>query len=65
MIGETGRVRSDVGPDVAGHVDVHGEIWRAHGATHIAAGHPVRVIAVNGLTLLVEASGAPAREGAD
>jgi membrane-bound serine protease (ClpP class) len=65
MIGAAGRVRTDVRPDAAGQVDIHGEIWRAQSATHIAAGQPVRVIAVNGLTLIVEPSGAPAREGAD
>ena len=65
MIGAGGRVRNDVGPDAAGQVDIHGETWRAQSATHIAAGQPVRVTAVNGLTLIVEASAAPAREGAD
>jgi membrane-bound serine protease (ClpP class) len=64
MIGAGGRARNDLGPDAAGQVDIHGEIWRAHSASHIAAGHPVRVTAVNGLTLVVEASAAP-REGAD
>jgi membrane-bound serine protease (ClpP class) len=64
MIGAIGRARSDVGPDAPGTVDVHGELWRAHSATHIAAGQPVRVTAVNGLTLVVDASAA-AREGAD
>ena len=65
MIGAGGRARNDLGPEAAGQVDIHGEIWRAHSASHIAAGQPVRVTAVNGLTLIVEASGAPAREGAD
>jgi membrane-bound serine protease (ClpP class) len=65
MIGDIGRARSDIAPDAAGQVDIHGEIWRAQSATHIAAGQPVRVTAVNGLTLMVEASAAPAREGAD
>jgi membrane-bound serine protease (ClpP class) len=64
MIGASGRTRDDIGPGADGHVDVHGEIWRAHSATDIAAGQPVRVTAVNGLTLIVEASAA-AREGAD
>jgi membrane-bound serine protease (ClpP class) len=65
MIGAIGRTRSDVGPGAVGQLDIHGELWRAQSATHIAAGQPVRVTAVNGLTLIVEASGAPAREGAD
>jgi membrane-bound serine protease (ClpP class) len=65
MIGAAGRVRDDVGPEAAGHVDIHGEIWRAQSATHIAAGLPVRVTAVNGLTLIVEAAALSAREGAD
>jgi membrane-bound serine protease (ClpP class) len=65
MIGSAGRARSDMEPDSAGQVDLHGEIWRAQSATHIAAGQPVRVTAVNGLTLIVEPFSAPAREGAD
>jgi membrane-bound serine protease (ClpP class) len=65
MIGDIGRARCDIAPGAAGQVDIHGEIWRAQSATHIAAGQPVRVTAVNGLTLMVEASAAPAREGAD
>jgi len=65
MIGAGGRARNELGPDAAGQVDIHGEIWRAHSASHIAAGQPVRVTAVNGLTLVVEPSAAPAREGAD
>ena len=65
MLGIHGRARSDIGPDTVGRVDVHGETWRAQSTTHIAAGQPVRVTAVNGLTLVVEASGTPSREGAD
>jgi membrane-bound serine protease (ClpP class) len=65
MIGADGRVRTDVSPGTPGQVDVHGELWRAQSSTHIAAGKPVRVIAIDGLTLIVEASGAPGREGAD
>jgi membrane-bound serine protease (ClpP class) len=65
MIGTPGRARNDIGPDAPGQVDVHGEIWHAQSATHIAAGQPVRVTAVNGLTLIVEASGVTAREGGD
>jgi membrane-bound serine protease (ClpP class) len=65
MIGAIGRARGDLEPGADGRVDIHGELWRAQSVTHIAAGQPVRVTAVNGLTLIVEASGAPAREGAN
>ena len=65
MIGAGGRVRDAVGPEEPGSIDIHGEIWRAQSANRVAAGQPVRVTAVNGLTLIVEPSGAPAREGED
>ena len=63
MIGWGGSMRDVVGPDEPGTVDIHGEIWRAQSASCIAAGQPVRVTAVDGLTLTVEPSGAPAQEG--
>ena len=63
LIGVDGRIRDAVGPDGPGNVDIHGEIWRAQSASRIAAGQPVRVTAINGLTLTVEPSGAPAQEG--
>ena len=50
MIGVAGRVREAVGPDEPGNIDVHGEIWRARSASRIAAGQPVRITAVDGLT---------------
>jgi len=66
MIGAGGRARDTVGPDEPGYVDIHGEIWRARSAHRVAAGETVRVIAVNGLTLIVEPSGgAPVRQGED
>jgi len=66
LIGLQGRARTSLTPDVAGHIDVHGEIWRAVSAVSINAGDPVRVKAVNGLTLSVEpALGAATRQGAD
>ena len=64
MLGAHGRVRDAVGPDTPGHVDIHGEIWRARSATSLAAGTPVRVTAVNGLTLTVEGSDTRTGEGA-
>jgi membrane-bound serine protease (ClpP class) len=65
LIGLTGRARTPVTPDVAGHVDVRGEIWRAESPVPLHAGDPVRVMAVDGLTLLVEPAGATRRQGAD
>ena len=65
MIGVGGRARDVVGPDESGNVDIHGEIWRAQSASRIAAGQPVRITAVDGLTLTVEPSGASAQEGED
>ncbi len=63
MIGVGGRARDVVGQDEPGNIDIHGETWRAQSASRIAAGQPVRVTAVNGLTLTVEPSGAPAQKG--
>jgi membrane-bound serine protease (ClpP class) len=54
LIGLQGRARTPLGPGADGYIDVHGEIWRAQSATSLPAGDPVRVTAVNGLTLLVE-----------
>jgi membrane-bound serine protease (ClpP class) len=54
MLGEVGRARTPVTADTAGHVDVHGEIWRAFSRTPVPPGSPVRVVEVNGLTLVVE-----------
>jgi membrane-bound serine protease (ClpP class) len=63
MIAAVGHVREAVTPGASGVIDIHGELWRARSESHIAAGEPVRVTAVDGLTLVVEPSGAPAREG--
>ena len=41
----------------AGRVRVHGEIWRARGPADLAPGQEVRVVAIDGLTLEVEAHG--------
>jgi membrane-bound serine protease (ClpP class) len=55
MIGEAGRVLISITPEQAGQVSVHGEIWRATSHEAIAPGTPVRVIALSGLTAVVEA----------
>ncbi len=54
MVGEEGRTRTAIAPDAPGQVDVHGEIWRALSREPLLAGARVRVVEVNGLTLLVE-----------
>jgi len=54
MVGEEGRARTAIAPDTPGQVDVHGEIWRAYSREPLPAGARVRVVEVNGLTLLVE-----------
>jgi membrane-bound serine protease (ClpP class) len=52
LVGQTGTVREDLAPE--GLVAVQGEIWRAVATNGgIPAGTPVRVLAVNGLTLKV------------
>jgi membrane-bound serine protease (ClpP class) len=54
MIGAEGRARTPVTADTPGQIDVHGEIWRAVSREPLAPGQPVRVIEMNGLTLVVE-----------
>jgi len=65
LIGLQGRARTPVVPGGDGQIDVRGEIWKARSAVSLEAGTPVRVVAVNGLTLSVEPAGAPTRQGAD
>jgi membrane-bound serine protease (ClpP class) len=65
LIGMLGRVRTRLAPGVNGQIDVRGEIWRAESAVPLEAGDRVRVVAVDGLTLLVEPDGAATRQGAD
>jgi len=54
MVGEMGQAEVDVAPD--GVVRVRGGLWRArtNRATPIDAGHPIRVVSVEGLVLEVE-----------
>ncbi|MGD2063957.1 MAG: nodulation protein NfeD [Nitrospirota bacterium] len=60
LVGEVGRARTELTP--AGKVFLHGEIWNARAAAHIAVGEPVRVVAVRGMELDVEPV-APERSG--
>jgi membrane-bound serine protease (ClpP class) len=54
MLNETGRTRMNLTPGAAGQIDVHGEIWTAVSHVPIAAGVPVRIVAMQGLTMVVE-----------
>ena len=54
MLGSEGWTRMPLSPDTPGQVDVHGEIWRAYAREPVPAGAKVRVVEVNGLTLVVE-----------
>jgi membrane-bound serine protease (ClpP class) len=65
LIGLIGRARYTIAPGVSGQIDLRGEIWTAESAAPIEAGDRVRVLAVNGLTLIVEPAGAATRHGAD
>ena len=65
LIGLQGRARTPLTPGAGGQIDVRGEIWRAESTALLNAGDPVRVVGINGLTLLVEPAGAATRQGAD
>jgi membrane-bound serine protease (ClpP class) len=53
MINELGRAITSIDRGGVGRVQTHGEIWTATADQDIAAGEPVRVIGVDGLTLTV------------
>jgi membrane-bound serine protease (ClpP class) len=54
LLGSEGWTRMPLAPDSPGQIDVHGEIWRAFSRAAVPAGAKVRVVEVNGLTLVVE-----------
>jgi membrane-bound serine protease (ClpP class) len=54
LIGERAQVIEAVDPNGRVRVRVHGEIWSARGAASVETGDPVRIAAVDGLTLIVE-----------
>jgi membrane-bound serine protease (ClpP class) len=53
MIGAAGVTLTPVAPGSPGRITTHGESWQAVADEAIPAGAPVRVVAVNGLTLSV------------
>ncbi len=65
LIGLYGRARTAIVPGAVGQIDVRGEIWRAESPVALESGTTVRVLAINGLTLMVEPAGAATRQGAD
>ncbi len=52
MVGAEGVALTDCAPD--GQVKVKGGIWKAHSRDGVRAGDPIRVTAVDGLSLHVE-----------
>jgi membrane-bound serine protease (ClpP class) len=60
LIGLLGRARTRLAPGVNGQIDVRGEIWKAESTASLNAGDAVRVMEINGLTLLVEPAKASA-----
>jgi membrane-bound serine protease (ClpP class) len=63
LIGASGFAREALMPDVAGYVDVHGELWRALTRRPVAERQHIRVIGSNGLTLIVEPAAAAGSDG--
>ena len=59
LIGATGEATERLAP--SGHIRVLGELWEARSSSEVPPGARVRVVAVNGLTLVVEAVDEAAR----
>src|SRR3990170_5388499 len=58
FIGQVARTIDEIGPGKEGFVRFHGEYWRARSQTTISPGRKVKIVAKEGLTLIVE----PVRE---
>ncbi len=54
FIGGVGRTIDEIGPDKIGFIRFHGEYWKARSDTIIEPNHKVKVLAKEGLTLMVE-----------
>jgi membrane-bound serine protease (ClpP class) len=63
MLRAEGRALTDLAPDRPGQVSVRGEIWSALPSVPVAAGSQVHVVALRGLTLLVEPDPPAGKEG--
>ncbi|MFW5704052.1 MAG: NfeD family protein [Patescibacteria group bacterium] len=53
LIGARGIVTKEVSPEVAGHVRVHDEVWRATSSKKLSKGTAVTVESVSGVTVTV------------
>ena len=53
LVGATGEVTEPLAP--VGHIRVLGELWQARSSSELSPGSRVRVVAVDGLVLEVEA----------
>ena len=63
LIGATGTTGGALSADSPGFVLVHGELWRATSRQPVDAGRSIRVVRRDGLTLVVEPSGAQPLQG--
>jgi membrane-bound serine protease (ClpP class) len=61
MIGRAGIALTSIPAGMTGRVATHGEIWQATSAEPIAEGDPVRVTAIDGLTVTVRRDPAGAK----
>ena len=64
LVGTEGQARDSITPDAPGYVRVHGELWRATSRAPVTPGQRVRVLDLDGLTLMVEPVMVSTREGA-
>jgi membrane-bound serine protease (ClpP class) len=64
LIGMEGRAISRVTSEDLGQVAIRGEIWSATASSPIAAGSPIHVVALRGLTLTVAPRASTNHEGA-
>ncbi|MBE0520416.1 nodulation protein NfeD [Candidatus Bathyarchaeota archaeon] len=54
FIGGVGRTIDEIGPEKVGFIRFHGEYWKAHSDTIIKPNQKVKILAKEGLTLIVE-----------
>ena len=57
LLGAVGKAVEPLDPE--GHIRVHGELWQARAGETVPSGTRVRVVALDGLTVEVEAAESP------